>query len=247
APGQRVAVRVLRGRGAPRGRRWREAALRGDLVAGRRGRPPRLVADRRRPAPGRAHGLRPALRPHAPGRPRHAQGAGERGVGLRSRDAPAGAAHPGAEPAGELHRPAGRELRLHALATHQGPPQHGRRAHPRHPGRAPGARRLGVPGARVAGLLAAASLLVVYGAAIAVNLARGRWDIDCGCAGPADRRPITGWLVARNAVLAAAALAGLAPVHPRALLRVDAVTVAGATAALAACYASLDRVIAYAP
>ena len=104
-----------------------------------------------------------------------------------------------------------------------------------------------VPGARAAGLLAAAALLFVYGAAIAINLARGRWDIDCGCAGPAVRRPITGWLVARNAVLAAAALAGLAPVHPRALLWVDAVTVAGATAALAACYASLDRVIAYAP
>jgi len=104
-----------------------------------------------------------------------------------------------------------------------------------------------VPGARAAGLLAAAALLVVYGAAIAINLARGRWDIDCGCTGPAVRRPISGWLVARNAVLAAAALAGLAPVHPRALLWVDAVTVAGATAALAACYASLDRVIAYAP
>src|SRR5207253_3426223 len=100
---------------------------------------------------------------------------------------------------------------------------------------------------RAPGPVAAAAVLVVYGAAIAVNLARGRWDIDCGCAGPAVRRPITGWLVARNAVLAAAALAGLAPVHPRALLWVDAVTVAGATAALAACYASLDRVIAYAP
>src|SRR5207249_705697 len=67
-----------------------------------------------------------------------------------------------------------------------------------------------VPGVRAAGLLAAAALLVVYGAAIAINLARGRWDIDCGCAGPAVRRPIGGWLVARNAVLAAAALAGLA-------------------------------------
>src|SRR5207247_2030674 len=58
-----------------------------------------------------------------------------------------------------------------------------------------------VPGARAAGLLAAAALLVVYGAAIAINLARGRWDIDCGCTGPAVRRPISGWLVARNAVL----------------------------------------------
>src|SRR2546428_2355471 len=104
-----------------------------------------------------------------------------------------------------------------------------------------------VPGARAAGLLAAAALLVLYGAAIAINLARGRRDIDCGCAGPAVRRPISGALVARNAALAALALAGLFPVHPRALLWVDALTVAGATAALAAFYASLARLLPFAP
>ncbi|HUE30815.1 MAG TPA: MauE/DoxX family redox-associated membrane protein [Verrucomicrobiae bacterium] len=103
------------------------------------------------------------------------------------------------------------------------------------------------PGTRAAGLLSAAFLLALYGAAVAINLARGRRDLDCGCAGPAVRRPISGALVARNAALAALALAGLAPVRARALLWVDAVTVAGASAALAAIYASLDRVIAYAP
>src|SRR5216117_2045159 len=102
-------------------------------------------------------------------------------------------------------------------------------------------------GARATGLVSAATLLLVYGAAVAINLARGRRDIDCGCAGPAVRRPISGALVARNAALAALALAGLFPVHPRALLWVDALTVAGATAALAAFYASLDRMIAFAP
>jgi len=104
-----------------------------------------------------------------------------------------------------------------------------------------------VPGARAAGLLAAAALLALYGVAIAINLARGRRDIDCGCAGPAGRRPISGALVARNAALAALALAGLVPVHPRALLWVDGLTVAGATAALAAFYAALDRMIVFAP
>ena len=104
-----------------------------------------------------------------------------------------------------------------------------------------------VPGARAAGLVSAATLLVVYGAAVAINLVRGRRDIDCGCAGPAVRRPISGALVARNAALAALALAGLVPVHPRALLWVDGLTVAGATAALAAFYAALDRMIVFAP
>src|SRR5439155_19636457 len=84
-----------------------------------------------------------------------------------------------------------------------------------------------VPGARAAGLVSAATLLVVYGAAVAINLVRGRRDIDCGCAGPAGRRPISGALVARNAALAALALAGMVPVHPRALLWVDGLTVAG--------------------
>jgi hypothetical protein len=103
------------------------------------------------------------------------------------------------------------------------------------------------PGLRAPALLAAAGLLVVYGAAIAVNLARGRRDIDCGCAGPAVRRPLSGWLVTRNAAFAAAGLTGLVPVRGRPLAWVDAVTVVGATAVLVAVHAALDRMIAQAP
>jgi len=103
------------------------------------------------------------------------------------------------------------------------------------------------PARRAPGPGAAAAVLAVYGAAIAVNLARGRRHIDCGCVGPAVRRPISGWLVARNAALAAAALAAVAPVRPRPLVWVDALTVMGATATLAALYASVDRLLAHAP
>lgn len=109
------------------------------------------------------------------------------------------------------------------------------------------AAALVAPALRVPGLLSAAGLFLVYGAAIAINLARGRRHIDCGCAGAAGRRPISAWLVARNALLAATALGGLVPVHPRALVWVDALTVAAATATLAALYASLDRLIVHAP
>src|SRR5262245_36242637 len=35
------------------------------------------------------------------------------------------------------------------------------------------------------GLAGAAALLALYAAAIAINLARGRRHLDCGCAGPA--------------------------------------------------------------
>jgi len=97
------------------------------------------------------------------------------------------------------------------------------------------------------GLVAAALLLATYAIAIAVNLARGRRHIDCGCGGPAARQPISGRLVVRNVVLAAGALAGRAPVDLRPLVWVDAVTVVAATAALATLYATLDRMLADAP
>jgi hypothetical protein len=103
------------------------------------------------------------------------------------------------------------------------------------------------PSLRAPALLSAAGLLLVYGGAIGVNLARGRREIDCGCAGPAVRRPISGWLVARNGAVAAAAMTGLAPLAARPLVWPDALTVAGATAALAALYASVDRLIVHAP
>src|SRR5262249_32407895 len=104
-----------------------------------------------------------------------------------------------------------------------------------------------LPPLRSSGLVTAAGLLSIYGGARAVTLARGGRDIDCGCVGPAARRPISGWLVARNAVVATAALTGLVPPSPRPLSWVDGVTVAGATAALAALYAACDRLLALAP
>src|SRR5437870_9061017 len=55
---------------------------------------------------------------------------------------------------------------------------------------------------RAPGPVAAAAVLVVYGAAIAVKLARDWRHIHCRCAGPAVRRPISGWLDALYAPLA---------------------------------------------
>ncbi len=106
---------------------------------------------------------------------------------------------------------------------------------------------LAAPQLRSPSLVAAAGLLSIYGGAMAVNLARGRRDIDCGCAGPTARRPISSALVVRNAVLAAAALGGLLPVSPRPLSWVDGITVLGATVTLAALYPTFDRLLALAP
>ncbi len=92
--------------------------------------------------------------------------------------------------------------------------------------------------------LGAAGLLALYAGAIGVNLVRGRRDIDCGCAGPARRQPISGGLLVRNGALAVAALVGALPAAPRALLWVDGVTIVAAVAVLACLYAAAGGLLA---
>lgn len=72
-------------------------------------------------------------------------------------------------------------------------------------------------GTRVAAAVLMLALLVLYSAAIAINLVRGRRDIECGCGGAATHVPLSGWLLARNAALMAAALAVCAAPHALAL------------------------------
>ena len=58
-----------------------------------------------------------------------------------------------------------------------------------------------VPPWRWLGGALAAGLLLLYGAAIALNLyGRGRTAMDCGCGGGAT--PLSGWLLLRNGLLA---------------------------------------------
>lgn len=63
-----------------------------------------------------------------------------------------------------------------------------------------------VPGSRAPAALLSAILLVTYGAAMAVNLVRGKANIDCGCAG-SEGQVISWWLVLRNVILCCASLA----------------------------------------
>ncbi len=97
------------------------------------------------------------------------------------------------------------------------------------------------------GGLAAASLLAVYTAAIAVNLVRGRREIDCGCFGPAARQPLSTALVARNAALIALALASVLPVAPRALVWLDGLTIAAALVLSALLNATLNTLLINGP
>lgn len=86
---------------------------------------------------------------------------------------------------------------------------------------------------------AAAALLVVFAAALAVNLARGRRHIDCGCFRSDLRQDLSPALLVRNALLAGAALA-LVPGGSYAGLPLAAHTIAaGAALSLFLCYLSV--------
>ncbi len=86
-------------------------------------------------------------------------------------------------------------------------------------------------------------LLLAYAAAIAANLMRGRRDLACGCGGPDDRRPIAGWMVGRNILIAAALAAVMLPPSPRSLELTDMLTIGFGTAACALVYLCLDRLL----
>jgi Methylamine utilisation protein MauE len=91
---------------------------------------------------------------------------------------------------------------------------------------------------------AGAALLLLYAAAMAVNLVRGRRDLDCGCGGPSARRTIGTWMVWRNLLLAALLAALWLPSAPRPLGAVDALTIGAGTAAAALLYMALDVLLA---
>ena len=63
------------------------------------------------------------------------------------------------------------------------------------------AAALVAPATRTYGAIAATALLLVFMIAIAVNLARGRHEIDCGCFSSELKQSLSGWLIARNFIL----------------------------------------------
>jgi hypothetical protein len=100
-----------------------------------------------------------------------------------------------------------------------------------------------VPVSRRAACVATAGLLLVYGCAIAVNLARGRRDLDCGCGLANGRRAIAEWMLIRNATMACAAVTVVLPWVPRTLALLDIMTIVAGASAAALLYASVDALL----
>jgi hypothetical protein len=90
-------------------------------------------------------------------------------------------------------------------------------------------------------------LLGVFTGAIAINLARGRTDIDCGCFGPALRQRLSWWLLLRNAGLFALLMLAAMPAGGRAMDLLDYTTMVMAAATVVVLYAAANYLIANAP
>lgn len=97
------------------------------------------------------------------------------------------------------------------------------------------------PATRVASAVLGASLLLVYGIAIGVNVLRGRRDIDCGCS--FQHRPIGPWMVVRNVALAVVLLVLTLPLADRTLTAGDITSIVAALIVAALLYASLDLLL----
>lgn len=93
-----------------------------------------------------------------------------------------------------------------------------------------------LPAWRSAGAAAGAALLLLYAAAMSINLRRGRVSMDCGCGGVGERQTLDWWMVRRNLLLAALALVATLPVSARELGWSDLFVMSCATASAAGLY-----------
>jgi hypothetical protein len=90
--------------------------------------------------------------------------------------------------------------------------------------------------------MAAAAVLALFAVAMAVNLARGRVAIDCGCFAATLRQRISWALVGRNvALIALATLAMPTSVIARALTWLDALTIVAASSSAVLLYVAFTQ------
>lgn len=96
-----------------------------------------------------------------------------------------------------------------------------------------------------------AGLLLIYSSVIALNLIRGRTDIDCGCGFSSSKtnkhknaERISYPLVWRNSILALTALLVIAPSSAREITAIDYVALIAATVVCILIYGAVNQLIA---
>lgn len=99
------------------------------------------------------------------------------------------------------------------------------------------------PATRTMAAVDAMAVLIAYAAGIGFNLLRGRFDLDCGCGAPRDRRVIAPWMVGRNLLLAGSVGITLLPWSSRSLDLTDVLTLVGGLLVGVVLYAAVDRLL----
>ena len=99
----------------------------------------------------------------------------------------------------------------------------------------------GASGLMAIGALMGGALLALYALAMAINLARGRRDLDCGCG--IVRKSISASMVVRNLLLAAFIACAAMPASSRTLGIADYATIVGALAVCGLLYASAELLL----
>ncbi|MCU9953892.1 methylamine utilization protein MauE [Burkholderia sp. BKH01] len=108
------------------------------------------------------------------------------------------------------------------------------------------------PDTRVAGAIGLIALLAVFAAGLAINLLRGRTDIECGCSGftaaRADAPRGIGWLhVGRVLLLAALAATALVAPDTRAVVWFDYLTLCFSVLLIVCALLTVDVLLANVP
>ena len=102
-------------------------------------------------------------------------------------------------------------------------------------------------GSRSMAALGALILISLYAGGIAINLWRGRHDMDCGCSGPGAQQPLHSRLLLRNLILGGLALLAAFPVDVRPLGLFDDFVIIAAPAVIILLYAATDVWLANRP
>ncbi|MBF6569242.1 MAG: DoxX family protein [Candidatus Binataceae bacterium] len=107
-----------------------------------------------------------------------------------------------------------------------------------------GAIAIVMPVTRVMGSIVLLCLTFAFTAAIVINLMRGRYDVDCGCFGPALRQTLSWWLVIRNVMLMGMVAIASCRADDRALSLFDWFTVTAGVVTLLVLYAGANYAFA---
>ena len=100
---------------------------------------------------------------------------------------------------------------------------------------------------RVAGAYVAIAVVGVATVAVAINVQRGRTNIDCGCGGVEGKQRLSWSLVARNGVLVGALAAATLVPAPEIGNAVAAATLVAATLAFVVLYVTASQLVANRP